>query len=283
MTERWNTRRRAALHLWAVLLLIAGTAGAADPTDALGPGGAAPDPADPASWSIERHPSIPAAEVPTSVVELILDDGSREADVGFGTTEAFQFLWLNQFPRAPSQAIDLNEIQVLFPPGPDVTAGNDVQLVVYLDPDSDPTNGAELLFHFIDEIQVVDGTTFSVYPIDPPLRIDGPGDVLIGVVNRWVESGVSPPSRPAALDTTTSQGRSWVALWTGDPPPDPELPPDLFLDTIDFLEPGNWMIRGSATRTPIVDVPALGPAGLGLLAGLIALAGGWLVGRRYSA
>ncbi len=270
MTERRSTRRWTAWHLWAGILLTAGTAGAADP-------------ADPASWSIDRHASIPAAELHDSAVELILDDGSREADIGFGDTAAFQFLWLNQFSRPPSLAIDLDEIQVLFPPGPDMAVGNAIQLIVYFDRDGNPSAGAQLLFHSTDEIQAVDGTTFSVYPLDPPVRITEPGDVLIGVVNRWVESGVSPPSRPAALDTTVSQGRSWVALWTDGPPPEPELPPDLFFATIDFLQPGNWMIRGSATPAPIVDVPALGPAGLALLAAVLALAGAWLVHRRVAA
>ncbi len=289
MTERRNTRR-TAWHLFAALLLIAGAgaagaAGAADPTDALDPGDAAPDPTDPASWSIDRHTPVGALdEIRAHGVDLILDDGSREADIGFGAAQAFQFMWLNQFSRPPSLAIDLQEIQVLFPPGPDMAAGNEVQLVVYFDADGDPSAGAELLLQFTDEIQAVDGATFSVYQLDPPVRVTEPGDVLIGVVNRWVESGVSPPSRPAALDTTASQGRSWVALWNLDPPlPDPDLPPDLFLDTIDFLEPGNWMIRGYATRAPIVDVPALGPAGLAMLAVVLALAGGWLLRRRRSA
>ncbi len=291
MTERWGisqlspsgdaensspfggTRRRAARHLVVGLLLIAdfliaGVAGADDP-------------ADPDSWSIDRHEPVAATEdATTDVIELILDDGSREADVGFGTTTASRFMWLNQFARAPSQAIDLQEISVLFPPGPGMAAGNEVQLAVYFDADGDPSSGAQLLTTFIDEIQAVDGTTFSVYPIDPPLRMTAPGDILIGVINFFVETGVSPPSRPAALDTTASQGRSWVALWIGDPPIDPDLPPDLFFDTIDFLEPGNWMIRGAATPVPIVDVPALGPAGLAVLVLLIAGAGGLLVRRR---
>ncbi len=272
MTEPWATRRSPALHRFARLLMVAGflLAGVAG----------ADDPADRDSWSVDHHAPVDAERAHTTGVELILDDGSREADIGFGVTEASQFLWLNQFDRPPSLAIDLQEIQVLFPPGPEMAVGNEVQLVVYFDADGDPNAGAQLLTSFIDEVQVVDGTTFSTYLLDPPVRVTEPGDILIGVVNRFVESGVSPPSRPAALDTTTSQGRSWVALWVDDPPDEPELPPDLFLDTIDFLEPGNWLIRASATAVPIVEVPALGPAGLAVLAMLIALAGGLLVRRR---
>ncbi len=291
MTVCRSIRRRAASPrliglLLLVGLLLAGTASADSAPGVQGSArgglsdGSAPIPSDPDSWSIDHHAPVHSVDMRSGAVELILDDGSREADVGFGDTEAFQFLWFNQFERPPSLAIDLMEIQVLFPPGPEMAPGNAIQLVVYVDPDGDPSNGAELRAAFDDEIQVVDGVSFSVYPLPEPVRIVGAGDVLIGVVNRFVDNGVSPPSRPAALDTTTSQGRSWVALWTDVPPDDPELPPDLFLDTVDFLEPGNWMIRGFATTVPIVDVPALGPVGLAALATLIALAGGLSLRRR---
>ena len=239
------------------------------------------DPADIDNWSVAPLTSSVAADRAPGQqpVELILDDGSREADVGLSDVAAFQFLWFNQFER-PFPGIDLEEIQVLFPPGPEIVPGAEIQLVVYFDADRDPSNGAELLTAFDDVIQVVDGTTFSVYPVDPPLRVIEEGDILIGVVNRFVESGVSPPSRPAALDTTTDQGRSWVALWTGDPPSVPDLPPDLFLSTIDFLEPGNWMIRGSGTPVPVVTIPTLGRIGLTVLVLFVGLVGAIVVRRR---
>ena len=232
-------------------------------------------------WSIERLPApIEAVRAPgESEIELILDDGSREANLGLSDVAASQFLWLNQFEAPSPAAIDLTEIHVLFPPGPGIVPGADIQLVVYSDTDGDPTNGAELLRAFDDVIQVVDGSTFSVHPVDPPLRVPGTGDILIGVVNRFVESGVDPPSRPAALDTTSSFGRSWVGVWTGDPPAAPDLPPDLFLDTIDFLEPGNWMIRGVGRQPPVIAIPTLDRPGLAAVAIMLALAGA-LVMRR---
>ncbi|MCP3963021.1 MAG: IPTL-CTERM sorting domain-containing protein [bacterium] len=265
------THRRArpsATALFAVLLLA--PAAGADP----------PDPGETGNWAVETLAApVEAFRAGDPEIELILDDGSREADIGFTDVTAFQFLWFNRFDP-PFPGIDLREIQVLFPPGPDVAPGGAVQLVVYRDDDGDPSNGAELLLAFDDVIQVVDGTSFSVYPVDPPLRLLGGGDILIGVVNRYVNSGVSPPSRPAALDTTTSEGRSWVALWADDPPPMPELPPDLFLDTIDFLEPGNWLIRASGTEVPITAVPTLSRLGLAALALFVALAGAWVLARR---
>jgi hypothetical protein len=244
-------------------------------------------PRDPAGWSILRHESPLVAKAPLKLapVASIVDDGSREADVGFTAAAAFQFLWFNRFdpPTTPGQDFDLEEIQVLFPPGPDVVPGAAVQLVAFSDADGDPASGAVLVTAFDDVIQVVDGTTFSVYPVNPPVRLSpGSGDLLVGVINRFVVSGVSPPSRPAALDTTASAGRSWFALWTGDPPDPPSLPSDDVLATIDAVEPGNWMIRASGSLVAVpAEIPVLGGKGLAALATLIALAAAALLRRRH--
>ncbi len=281
MTERTGVDQWLVWSLFAGLTLTAGSVLGADP------GG-------PDSWSIDRHPAVEAvggARAPDAT--LILDDGSREADIGFGSTAALQFLWFNRFARpTPTLAFDLQEIQVLFPPGPEMAVGNAIQLVVYVDSDDDGdlNTGVQLVSAFNDTIQSVDGTTFSVYTVNPPVRVAAPGDILVGVVNRFVTSGVSPPSRPAALDTTTSQVRSWVAQWTGDPPASPNLPPDFLFGTIDFLEPGNWMIRAVGEDVPIVPpppvtttpvaAPTLSGIGLVLLASLVALLGAVFLRRR---
>lgn len=240
------------------------------------------------SWSVLRHDRPIMARAPLKLVpmvQLVLDDGSREADVGFTALAAYQFLWFNRFgaPNSPEQAFDLEEIQVLFPSGPGVVPGAAVQLVAFSDPDGDPTTGAVLRTAFDDVIQAADGTTFSVYAVNPPVRfLPGSGDVLVGVINRFVVSGVSPPSRPAALDTTASAVRSWVALWTGDPPDPPSLPSDDVLTTIDGIEPGNWMIRAAGSLVTEPEIPAVGGWGLAALAALLALAAAVLL-RRASA
>ena len=235
-------------------------------------GASSPEPGG--SWSKRVLPSPTEAETTFlgGPIDLVLDDGTREVDIGFNAATASQFLWFNRF-EVLAPGLDLEEIQVLFPADPEISAGDAVQLVVYFDDDGDPTNGADLLTAFDDVVGAADGVTFSTYAVDPPLPVTGSGDLLIGVVNRFVTSGVSPPSRPAALDNSSSQGRSWVAQWTGDPPAIPTLPPDSLLDTVDFIEPGNWMIRGSGSPPQPVDVPALGQiglVGLALLLGLVA-------------
>ena len=160
--------------------------------------------------------------------------------------------------------------------------GGDIQLVVYLDPDGDPTNGAELIYASNETIEVNDGSAFSVYPVDPPLEIFDPGDVLIGVINRYFQTGVDPPPTfPAALDITHSQGRSWVALWTGDASEPPQLPPDLSTELLDGATAGNFMIRGLGSPATIPDIPALNRVGsIVLVAALGILAAGLLRRRK---
>ena len=263
-----RTRKRLGAGLVGALVLSAGAAFA--------------DPLDPSSWSLRLHaPSVPAT-APNSLgsIELILDDGSREADIGLSDTAAFQYLWFNRF-EAPPEAFDIDEVQVLFPPGPGVAVGDAVELVVYRDGDGDPTNGAQLLAAFDVTIETLDGTSFSTYALSPPVRVpSNSGDVLIGVINRFVVSGVSPPSRPSALDTSSSAGRSWIAVWTGDPPDPPQLPADNVMEAIDFLEPGNWMIRASGSPVPVIEIPTLGSAGLVALVLLLAMSGALVFRRR---
>ena len=251
----------------------------------LPPGGgvSADTPADKIEWTFTPHnrPST-AAALPLRrnfPVQLILDDGSPEGDFGVGAATAQQFLWFNQFERPTILNFNLDEIWVLFSPGPNMAVGEEIQLVVYVDPDSDPTNGADLLASFDETIQVLDGATFSVYPMNPPVPIRTSGDILIGVVSRFVESGVTGPTEPAALDTSLSQGRSWVAIWSGDPPPEPALPNALFIDRVDVFLPGNWMIRGFGSEPSITEIPTLSWVGLAVLAALLG-AGGFLLLRQ---
>ncbi len=227
--------------------------------------------------SPESPPLPPITEFP---LQLVLDDDAVNGDFGVGGATARQFLWFNRF-AVPGPFL-LSQVWVLFGPGPNMAVGNAVQLAIYHDPDGNPANGADLLATFNQTIQAIDGTTFSVYDLNPPVEIiqDG-GDVLIGVVSRFVVSGVTSPTTPAALDSTTSQQRSWIAVWTGDPPAQPTLPSDNLTTLIDDLgQDGNWMIRGFGTLPPTVAVPTLDWVGLFLFAAGLALLGAWRLRSR---
>ncbi len=215
--------------------------------------------------------SPPLPDPLTFPVQLVLDDDGAEGVFGFSGGTARQFLWFNRF--ANPGPFSLEEIWVLFPSSMDVPPDGDIQLAVYLDPDGDPTTGAELLATYDDMIQATDGDTFSVYPISPPLHIVNTGDVLIGVVNRYFTG--PPPTLPAALDTTASQDSSYFALWTDDPPDDPDLGSAIQIEVLDGAVAGNFMIRGFGRPFGVPFIPTLSQWGLMLLAGLLAAFAVW--------
>lgn len=200
---------------------------------------------------------------PMGPVSLVVDDGTAENSIGVNdSVSAYQFIWLNRFtPDIADFPFNLEEISILWPSG-QVSAGSSVELVVYQDTDGDgdPSN-AELMGTFNVTIQNVDGVTWDIYPLADPLLLGGPGDVLIGAINRWVNSGVSPSEWPANIDQTASQGRSWIGWWNTDPPVPPALPPDNTFGTIDALGfPGNWMIRASGSTAAGVTWLTVDPA-----------------------
>lgn len=229
-------------------------------------------------WPVRVAAAVPPLPAPGPLdVQLVLDDNVAEGSVGVTQgAGARQFLWFNRF--ASPGAFTLEHVWVLFPSDPGLAVGQSVELVVYSDPDGNPGNGATHLASVAATIQTADGVTFSIYDLAPPVAVPAGGDVLIGVVNRFVTSGVTPPSYPAALDSTASQSRSWIATWSGDPPAPPSLPSDGTLTVVDTFPMlgGNWMIRGLGTRVvapAAPEIPALGPLGWIVLASLLAALG----------
>ncbi len=213
---------------------------------------AAPNAHQPVILSLGSQPSngvqsnTPA--IPTDLVSLVLDDGSYENSIGLNDgTFDYQFLWFNRFTPLPTEfPFNLTQVQILFSATSGVNVGDAIDLAIFQDADGDPLNGAEWLASYSVTAQVVDGVTWSIYDLPSPLLVSGPGDVLIGAINRYTVSGVTAPTFPAALDQSASQGRSWVAAWaTTDPPVPPLLPADGLYGVVDdFGFPGNWLLRG---------------------------------------
>ena len=201
-----------------------------------------------------KEDSVPAAPwSPSGDVNLVLDDGSAENSIGL--TGGGQFLWLNRFTPDPSDfPFTLDEVWMIFQNSANV--GEKMELVIWEDKDGDGDPGTNAVFRSAENVTVQsnDGTTWNVYHLSSPVFFSGPGDVLIGVVNRD-----NAGSHPAAIDQTASQHRSWIGLYSGNPPEPPTLPADGAWGVIDDLSAslaGNWMIRGSGV-TGGVDVPWL--------------------------
>jgi PKD repeat protein len=196
--------------------------------------------------SVPAEGNITAISAPDAAISLVLDDGSVENAYGWNsTTSAYQFMWFNRFtPAATEFPFMLTQIGVYIPSWAYAAVGDEIDLVVYEDTDGNPANGGDWLKTIPVTLKTAPG--YNVFDISTDaVVLNGPGDVFIGVIDRWVESGVTPRNWPAAIDETTDKGRSWSAGWSGDPPDPALLPTDDTYDTV----AGNWAIRGYGETT----------------------------------
>lgn len=205
-------------------------------------------PAQPATSILEQILQHEGSRMGTTA--LVLDDGTAENSIG----DNGQFIWLNRFTPDPSEfPFELEEVSAMFGSN-NTNIGDAIEILVYedTDGDGDPATGAVLLDSFNVTIQTNDLATFNVYLLDQSVLLNGPGDVLIGLVNRAGSEGFS--DFPAALDQTNSAVRSWAATYNvGDVPAAPTLPGDEQWGTIDsFGFAGNWVIRGAGVSSDLI-------------------------------
>ena len=222
---------------------------------------------------------------------LQLDDGSAENAIGFnddtnsdGTDDqSLGALYFNRFtPPVGDFPLELHDVQVQFGTLDDdgnvadggLSAGDVIDIYVWSDADGDPTTGATIEAVLTDQALGTIDASFQTFAFPSAVRINRPGDVLIGFVNRTLPSAAT---YPATIDETASQGRSWVAAYAnrfGDtvPPGNPPVLPadgddDLFevIDDVNAELAGNWMIRGGydvltgSESQPLSFAPQIGP------------------------
>ena len=198
--------------------------------------------------SVETNPVAPDAPV-----VLVLDDGSRDNDIGLGGT--IEMLWVNRFtPLAGEFPFELTQIQIYFSSVGLVNVGDDIVLLVYENTtgNTDPAVGSNLLATFPVTVQALD--TWNVYDLATPVVLNGPGDVVVGAI------GMETPGTdywPASIDQTATQARSWAGWWNASPPPTPPVLPPENWTLIDAYFPGNWMVRGYGETIVAYDVPWL--------------------------
>jgi hypothetical protein len=212
-------------------------------------------------------------------VNVAVDDGTAENFIG----DAGQFIWLNRFTPDPAEfPFRLEQVSAVFG-ATGVMVGDAIEIVMYTDTDADgdPGTGAVLVMSCDDVIQFNDGTTFNVYNCLSPV-LTGPGDVLIGIINRASFEGGG--DFPAGIDTGASMGRSWAASYlVGDVPDNPMVPADEQWDTIDnFGFPGNWVVRGAGTTVvqAVSEIPTQSTLGLMVFVLLMLLAAMSMMWRR---
>jgi hypothetical protein len=127
---------------------------------------------------VELDSSAPAANV-----NLVVDDGSANTNIGVTSGGQRQFLWFNRFTPSPADyPFQLEEIHLLFSSGVGVDVGELIDIYIYQDTDGDgnPGTGATVAASF-NNVPIVTLGAFSMYNLTTPLQLNGPGDILIGV------------------------------------------------------------------------------------------------------
>jgi hypothetical protein len=198
-----------------------------------------------------------APGIASSPYAMILDDGTPENAIGL--TNGGQFLWLNRFTPNPTNfPVTVERVEIMFgrPGAPGgINVGELVDIYLYEDADGNPANGATHRASLTDQaVQAVNGTTWSVFNLAAPVTFNGPGDILIAVVNRT--AGIAAGTFPATIDQTPpSQQRSWAGFGAvpGNPP---VLPMPTFGIIDSFGIAGNWLVRGFGTAQFPCDNPA---------------------------
>ena len=213
-------------------------------------------------------PAVKSSTVGDRRVSFIVDGDFYDGDVGRSVpgdlNRSLQALYMNRF-TADQYPVELDQVQIFFACNQDDGTGEclgmDIDIVLIQDQDGDgtPQTGAETIAVVHDVVKVVDKVNFSVYDLDPPVQLDGPGDFYVGFIPRFIESGVTGFTLPATVDRQSpSQGRSWLVAYEGDPPDPPTFPADGSTSTVDDAGfPANLKIRAFG-RGP-EGVCSLGP------------------------
>jgi len=178
-----------------------------------------------------------------AATELALDDGTMEAYSNDGLGNPY--LALNYFLiEAADFPVKLTGVRLMFPQANNLDTDDTFDIYVYEDKDHDgnPVTGYEGPVATLKGIhpQFADGQRWSSYTLTQPVTFEGPGAIMIGVVNR---------SHPANVgeDTGDWKGYSYQGIYNppgaGDPP---AIPADKFWLVLDdkVTNSGNWMIRG---------------------------------------
>ncbi len=180
-----------------------------------------------------------------------LDDGAAENSIG--RINKGQFIWLNRFtPNVEEFPLVLHEIWVQF--SQKATLNGEIEIFIFEDDykNDDPGSSAILLAQIVDTVQHDDGLTWSKFELNSAVSVKRPRDIFVGVVNRYAPTAIA--DHPASIDTTSTQQRSWLGIYTdtiAHVPENPTLPANVW-GTIEDLTTnvsGNWMIRAYGYRS----------------------------------
>jgi len=183
---------------------------------------------------------------------------------GIGCASYCGLVWLNRFtPEASDYPITITSVSEIFGNGSGWNAAGDhINVYIYQDNDTDPSNGATLVGSSVGYTMPAPVNSFATITLTTPIVVNGPGEVLIAMTNPNGNTG----ARPAAADQGPFAGRSWLGSYddtvAGVAPDLSDASIGLALNT-DAISGfvGNWLIRATGTNAagqPLVLDPTDG-------------------------
>jgi MYXO-CTERM domain-containing protein len=208
---------------------------------------------------------IAALPAPLAAADVTYSYDSGTTTTAVGPPGSFpvdpQTAWGNYFTAEPGGEV-ITTISVAF--GPTFAAGREVTVWLFEDPDDDfdPRNAVPLTSTTLVP-EVLGGSTFNHFPI-APTQISGG---FFALALAFTERGVD---RPAALDSTARDDRSWLFYNPATQGINVDnLGANALARRVDdgiLPFPGAWMIRATGTPVPTPAATALlGVAGAALL------------------
>lgn len=207
-----------------------------------------------------RGGAVPEPEMPTVICSggacTFVVDALTGSFGGLGCTTYAEcapgLIWLNRFSPDPDDyPITITHVQTVFgnPPGWNA-AGDKISVFVYQDDDEDPTNGATAVGTPTVYTMGTPVNSFISIPLDPPVVVDGPGEVLIALSNPHADN---QGGRPSTWDTGPFRGRSYFGDAVGDGMTAPDLAsPAMGLGLNSSFNPdwgNNWLLRATGTNS----------------------------------
>lgn len=181
-------------------------------------------------------------------IPYLLDDGSYEGGMGFGTVPA---VWVNRFSVIGAQTI--NSVSIMWPRQQEAgtVVGLQANILAYYDASGsgDLRNAVRLGGDHLVTIEKLD--TFETYTTH--FEVPGAGDVYVGFVEHWAMNGYPTELFAVATDGDSLKGRSFLSLnMSGSAPDITDLANNEFTGTLTTLSGGymggNWLIRATGAH-----------------------------------
>lgn len=191
-----------------------------------------------------------------------VDDGTAEDTIGVGDGANGQaFGWANRFTNTSGAPLTIAAVEVAFgvPGGAfGVVPGDAVDAVIWVDAAAtgNMTNAVRVARWSLPGGVHANNGTFATHYLPTEVIVPAGADFYVGMGD--LQSLDNEVRFPAALDSSSSAGRSWAFFHDSQNIFDPDNLGTQIIDTIDnFGLPGNWLVRARLAAPPATEALAV--------------------------